>query len=98
MKSGLTKIAENAFSIISHPAGGTIQINQPTVANLVWLRGQPYYIAWDPSFQTGPVKIILMKGGVEVQELKDNYEGSTQYGLFRPISLKEMITRSKYKL
>ncbi|MCK9290901.1 MAG: Ser-Thr-rich GPI-anchored membrane family protein [Bacteroidales bacterium] len=77
VKSGLTKIAENAFSIISHPAGGIININQPTVANLVWLRGQPYYIAWDPSFQTGPVKIILMKGGVEVQELKDNYEGST---------------------
>ncbi|KAF0130325.1 MAG: Na-Ca exchanger/integrin-beta4 [Bacteroidetes bacterium] len=65
------------FNIVSYPASGTIEVLQPSLGGIVWLRGNAYLISWTSDFATGPVNVDLFKGGVFHANLVSNYEGST---------------------
>ncbi len=48
----------NFFKLIDYPTGGTITVLQPSLANIVWVRGTSNLIAWNPTIQ-GPFNIEL---------------------------------------
>lgn len=70
-----------SFDIIAYPTGGTLEVLQPSLNGIVWLRGNEYLISWTSDFATGPVNIELYKGGTApgnfLATLVSNYEGST---------------------
>ncbi|MBW7846925.1 MAG: T9SS type A sorting domain-containing protein [Bacteroidales bacterium] len=77
VKGSVSGVSANTFKLVDYATGGTLTVNQPTVANLIWLRGQSYLIAWESNFMTGPVNVELYKGATKVDDIVTNYEGST---------------------
>lgn len=75
--SSLTDESDNTFALVDYPSGGAIEVLQPSVPGIVWLRGSSYLISWLPDFLSGPVNVELWKGGVKQVDLVTNYEGST---------------------
>lgn len=69
--------SDNFFKISDFPQGAEIEVLQPSVSGITWLRGQSYLISWIGNYQTGKVNIELWKGGSFVDNLVTNYEGST---------------------
>lgn len=77
VKGSVSGVSANTFKLVDYATGGILTVNQPTVANLVWLRGQSYLIAWESDFMTGPVNVELYKGATKVADIVTNYQGST---------------------
>jgi hypothetical protein len=75
--SSLSDESNNAFALVDYPSGGAIEVLQPSVTGIVWLRGSSYLISWLPDFLSGPVNVELWKGGLKQADLVTNYEGST---------------------
>ncbi len=65
------------FEIVAYPTSGTLEVLQPSLSGIKWLRNSSYLISWTSDFATGPVNIDLYKGGVFHAALASNYEGST---------------------
>ncbi len=70
-------LSTNYFKILDYPSGGTIEVLQPNLSGIVWLRGHSYLISWLPSFLSGPVDIELWKGAVKAGNLASDIDGST---------------------
>jgi hypothetical protein len=70
-------LSTNYFKILDYPSGGTIEVLQPKLSGIVWLRGHSYLISWLPSYLSGPVNIELWKGAVKAGNLAFNIDGST---------------------
>ncbi|PKP49685.1 MAG: hypothetical protein CVT92_15050 [Bacteroidetes bacterium HGW-Bacteroidetes-1] len=65
------------FELADYPTGGTIDVLQPSVSGIKWLRGSAYLISWLPDFVAGPVNIELWKGGFYLATLETGVLGST---------------------
>ncbi|MBS4061146.1 MAG: T9SS type A sorting domain-containing protein [Bacteroidetes bacterium] len=67
------------FALADFPAGGSIEVLQPSVANIKWLRGTSHLISWNPTIP-GPFNIELANYGVTTPTfhmIKTGAEGST---------------------
>lgn len=67
----------NFFKLIDYPTGGTITVLQPSVPNIVWIRGTQNLISWNPTIQ-GPFNIELhnITAGTNIM-IKTGAVGST---------------------
>jgi len=63
------------FAIVATP-GGTIDVLQPDVSGITWLRGQSYLISWIDNIPE-TVNVDLYKGGFFYASIGSNVEGST---------------------
>ncbi|MBK9290204.1 MAG: T9SS type A sorting domain-containing protein [Bacteroidetes bacterium] len=75
--AGIQDESDNLFTIADHLPGGTIEVQQPNVAGIKWIRGNSYLISWYPDGVFGPFNIELWKGGVFHANLVTNVSGST---------------------
>ncbi len=60
-----TTIADTSahvFAMTSSPTVGSIQLVQPDVAGISWVRGTSHLISWSGFSSTSPVKIELLRG------------------------------------
>lgn len=75
--NGESGISQFSFAIADSPAGAYIDLLQPDVANITWLRGLTYLISWDDNIP-GPVNIYYERTSVPTEVLiTSNVVGST---------------------
>jgi hypothetical protein len=66
------------FSIADVPPGSVIEVLQPSVNGITWLRGSTYLISWIGNYQTGPINITLNNHETNViTPIAYGVEGST---------------------
>ncbi|HSW67887.1 MAG TPA: Ser-Thr-rich GPI-anchored membrane family protein [Bacteroidales bacterium] len=72
----LFDLGDNHFSIVA-TLGGTIEVLQPSIANLSWVRGSSYLISWNDNL-TEPLNIALVNTATSATiPIAENVSGST---------------------
>jgi hypothetical protein len=74
---GVSDLSDFDFTIADFPSAGSIEVLQPNVSGIKWLRGSAYVISWLPDFLSGPSEIQLWKGGSALATLATGVEGTT---------------------
>ncbi len=74
---GVSDMSDYNFALADFPTGGAIEVLQPNVSGIKWLRGSAYLISWLPDFLSGPSNIQLWKNNVFLATLASGVEGTT---------------------
>lgn len=75
--AGIVDNSDNLFTIADVLPGGTIEVQQPNIAGLKWIRGNSYLISWYPDGIFPPFNVELWKGGIFHATLATGVLGST---------------------
>jgi hypothetical protein len=75
--AGIVDDSDNLFTIADMPPGGTIEVQQPNVSGLKWIRGQSYLVSWYPDGVFSTFNVELYKGGTLHATLATGVSGST---------------------
>lgn len=74
---GVSDQSDYNFALADFPTGGTIEVLQPNVSGIKWLRGSSYVISWLPDFLSGLSNIQLWKNNAFHATLASGVEGTT---------------------